>query len=248
MPTTVRDGLTLHYDSRGDGPAVILHHGLVADARGWDMIGLPDALAAAGARCIALDAAGHGRSDPALGERVGLAARAADVLAVADACGVEDFHYVGYSMGAWIGTGLARMATGRVRSMLLSGWDPVDGTRRFTRLTETAARNEEFLGVIRALTEGVGRKLPAPERIEGYIATYERLFTELPSIAYINGLSFPLMMAVGRDDAYAETVEYACESLDVKCELLSGDHVTAFFDPAYAQAITQWIAARISGD
>ena len=44
---------------------------------------------------------------------------ARDVLAVADALGVERFDYVGHSMGAYIGMALAKQAAERVRRMVL---------------------------------------------------------------------------------------------------------------------------------
>jgi pimeloyl-ACP methyl ester carboxylesterase len=240
MPTILHDGAMLHYEARGAGPTVVLHHALVADSRSWDMIGVVDGLAEAGFRCVTFDAVGHGRSDDATGDRLGLAARVGDVLAIADAVGAERFHYVGYSMGAWIGTGLARYAPDRLQSLFLAGWDPIDGARRFTRLTETAARNVEFGEVIRSLA-ATSRQGPAPDRIDGYVTTYERLFTELPSITYLIDLKCPLMMAVGDSDPYFDPVGAACESLAVDWLALPGDHITAFFASAFKDSIEKWL-------
>jgi pimeloyl-ACP methyl ester carboxylesterase len=239
MPTIERDGAVLQYEARGTGPAVLLHHALVTDRRSWDMIGVPDRLVAAGFCCVTFDALGHGRSGAATAGRAGLEARVADVAAIADTVSADRFHYVGYSMGAWVGTGLARHMPHRLHSMFLAGWDPIDGARRFTCLTDTASRNDEFAGVIRSMM-AEARREPDPARVKGYLATYERLFVDLPSITYLIGLDFPVSMAVGDRDAYCGPVQDACEALAVECLILPGDHMTAFIDPAYCEAIADW--------
>jgi pimeloyl-ACP methyl ester carboxylesterase len=50
----------LHYVARGDGPPVILMHGVAASLYDWDM--LAPALAAQGYRTLAVDLPGHGES------------------------------------------------------------------------------------------------------------------------------------------------------------------------------------------
>jgi len=46
---------------------------------------------------------------------------AEDVLTVMDACGVDKAHYLGYSMGGWIGFLLADLIPGRFLTMMLGG-------------------------------------------------------------------------------------------------------------------------------
>jgi pimeloyl-ACP methyl ester carboxylesterase len=56
------DGVRLHArDWGGDGPAVVLLHGLASNCRIWD--GVAPLLAAAGLRTVALDQRGHGESE-----------------------------------------------------------------------------------------------------------------------------------------------------------------------------------------
>ena len=55
------DGVRLHArDWGGDGPPVILLHGLASNCRIWD--GVAPLLAAAGFRTVAVDQRGHGES------------------------------------------------------------------------------------------------------------------------------------------------------------------------------------------
>ena len=111
MPATERfrtfDGIAIAYQEWGDpgsrGPAVILHHGFVADAStNWVVPGVVEALVAAGRRVIAPDARGHGRSekphDP--GQLRGGPHGARPGAARAGETGQTEIDLVGYSMGA----------------------------------------------------------------------------------------------------------------------------------------------------
>ena len=83
-------------DSGGDGPAVVLLHGLTATRR-YVVMG-SNALERGGHRVIAYDARGHGESDPA--QPYDYAALAADLLGVLDEHGIERAVLAGASMGA----------------------------------------------------------------------------------------------------------------------------------------------------
>ncbi|GIT39262.1 MAG: hypothetical protein Ct9H300mP8_04580 [Gammaproteobacteria bacterium] len=45
-----------------------------------------------------------------------------------DAESIESVHYIGYSMGGWIGTGMALYHPDRLASLTLGGWDPSGGS------------------------------------------------------------------------------------------------------------------------
>lgn len=99
MPVVERNGVRLHYDDQGSGPAVLLHTGGGGDGRMWELAGYTDALD--GCRHLLMDHRGHGRSD----QPVGLAAHAideyvADVIAVLDHASVGRAVLLGYSSGA----------------------------------------------------------------------------------------------------------------------------------------------------
>jgi pimeloyl-ACP methyl ester carboxylesterase len=80
----------------GDGPAVLLVHGLASCRRLWDAVG--DHLAGRGHRVAALDLRGHGTSDaPASGYDV--ATVAADVAAALPALGLDAPVVAGQSWG-----------------------------------------------------------------------------------------------------------------------------------------------------
>jgi pimeloyl-ACP methyl ester carboxylesterase len=60
MPHVEGAGVALHYRSRGEGPAVVVVHGMGSDASAWG--GVLDELAGGGVRAIAFDRRGYGAS------------------------------------------------------------------------------------------------------------------------------------------------------------------------------------------
>ena len=242
MPLVERAGATLNYIDRGSGPAVILQHPLTSDSRAWEAIGVIKTLEAHGFRVIAPDALGHGKSSASPPDRVSLRSRIDDVIATANQAGIDRFHFAGYSLGGWIGTGLLRDAPNRLLSVAITGWDPVDGARRFTALTHTTERRREFEETVRALTaQTPGRPQPDPERMAGYLDTYERLFTDLPSILTFADHDVPIWIAAGADDPYCTPARASAEALGVTFTEFAGDHVTAFLDPVYPGALVEWL-------
>lgn len=124
MPLTDNLGVRVHYEVVGDGPALVLGHGSFGSLDDWKDLGYVAALRSS-RTLILIDFRGHGRTgkphDPAA---YGLAQRVSDITAVLDALGIATADYMGYSMGGWIGFGLARYAPQRVRTLILGGAHP----------------------------------------------------------------------------------------------------------------------------
>jgi 3-oxoadipate enol-lactonase len=94
-----RDGVDLSVSDTGEGPAVVLLHGLTATRR-YVVMG-STALERSGHRVIAYDARGHGRSGPAPDpDAYGYRELGADLEAVLDRAGIERAVLAGASMGA----------------------------------------------------------------------------------------------------------------------------------------------------
>lgn len=93
------DGVDLSVSDEGEGPAVVLLHGLTATRR-YVVMG-SSALARSGHRVIAYDARGHGHSDPAPEPGAyGYPELGRDLLAVLDGAEIESAVLAGASMGA----------------------------------------------------------------------------------------------------------------------------------------------------
>ena len=108
MPYAENAGVRIHYQIGGSsGPALVLQHGLLQSIEDWYECGYVDALKP-DYRLILVDARGHGASDkPHDPSEYPLEKRVDDVVAVLDATGNRKAHFWGYSMGGWIGFGLA---------------------------------------------------------------------------------------------------------------------------------------------
>ena len=94
-----RGSTTLSGEEAGDGPPVVLLHGLTATRR-YVVMG-SRALERSGHRVVAYDARGHGRSTPAATpDDYGYETLMADLLAVLDERGIDRAVLAGASMGA----------------------------------------------------------------------------------------------------------------------------------------------------
>ena len=97
--TIERDGVTLAGEDAGEGPAVVLLHGLTATRR-YVVMG-STALQRSGHRVISYDARGHGRSSPAASPQAyGYDELGLDLEAVLDWAQVPEAVLAGASMGA----------------------------------------------------------------------------------------------------------------------------------------------------
>ena len=124
MPYADNRGIHIHYETEGDGPPLVLHHWSFTSLESWYDYGYVSALKD-DYRLILLDARGHGASDkPHDPEAHELNKRVADIVAVLDDLGVGQAHFFGYSMGGWIGFGVARHAPERFRSLIIGGQHP----------------------------------------------------------------------------------------------------------------------------
>jgi len=146
MPYADNRGTRIHYEVEGEGPPLVLQHGFTGNLRRWRTFGYVDALKSS-YRLILVDARGHGASDkphdPAAYE---LSLRAGDVTAVLDALKIPGAHYWGYSMGGWIGFGMAKHAAGRVLSLVIGGAHPYE--ERIPQVGRDGSDPEAFMAAL----------------------------------------------------------------------------------------------------
>jgi pimeloyl-ACP methyl ester carboxylesterase len=124
MPFATNTGIRIHYEVVGSGPPLVLHHGSFGSGADWRNLGYVDALKHEN-QLILMDARGHGASDkPHDPADYDMVSRASDVTSVLDDLRIERANFFGYSMGGWIGFGLAKYAPDRFRSLILGGAHP----------------------------------------------------------------------------------------------------------------------------
>ena len=124
MPYADNGSVRVHYQVEGEGPALVLQHGFTESVVDWYEAGYVEALRT-DYRLILIDARGHGASDkPHDPDAYVLNRRVADVIAVLDALDIAKALYWGYSMGGWIGFGIAKYAKERVHALVIGGQHP----------------------------------------------------------------------------------------------------------------------------
>jgi pimeloyl-ACP methyl ester carboxylesterase len=134
----------------GEGAAVLLLPSLGRSIADFDRL-IP-ALVDAGLRAVAIDPRGVGATTAPLGELT-MASLADDVVAVADALGLERFALVGHAFGNRVARTTATRRPGRVRAIVLLGAGgkvPGDAEARaaVTRCFDTSLPVAERLAVI----------------------------------------------------------------------------------------------------
>ncbi|MGE4048183.1 MAG: alpha/beta fold hydrolase [Acetobacteraceae bacterium] len=117
-----RDGIGIHYEVHGSGPAVLLSHGYSATCRMWD-----DQIAAFKDRyrIIVWDMRGHGQSDvPSDPNAYSESATAADMKAILDAAGESRAVIGGLSLGGYMTLAFHLRHPGMCRALMLFDTGP----------------------------------------------------------------------------------------------------------------------------
>jgi len=116
MPTLRVNGATLWYTDQGTGPdTIVFAHGLLWDGR---MFGAQVAALSGRCRCITFDFRGQGRSE-VTADGYDMDTLSGDAAALIQALGAAPCHFVGLSMGGFVGMRLAARRPELVRSLVL---------------------------------------------------------------------------------------------------------------------------------
>ena len=240
------DGTRLAYDVSGDGPSVVLLHGFAADAHtNWHRPGIVAALVDAGYRVITPDARGHGRSEhprTAAAYRDGALVR--DASALLDHLRLDRAHFVGYSMGAMT-TARVAVAEPRVRSVVLGGV-AVDIARTGAPVsrdivadalvaTDPATIEQPVALAFRRFADATGADREA-------LAVLMRSGDSGP--VDLAAITTPALVVFGAEDPLAATAPQLAQGIrGAHLRRVRGDHLTAVTDPAFAQAVVDFLDA-----
>ncbi len=151
MATAIINGVRLHYELAGDGPALVWLHGLMGSIARSRLFGQDlDGLAGRSFRLVTYDARGHGESGFTEDQQdYTWAAHAEDMRALLDALGIERAAIGGGSMGAGVSVAFALALPERVEKLVLIAPPP---------LSATNGSAQQIFGGLATLIESVGLK------------------------------------------------------------------------------------------
>ena len=133
MSFVFNDGIRIHYEVEGNGPLLVLQHGLSDSTEGWYESGYVERLKDE-FQLIMIDARGHGDSDkPHDSAAYDLKLMTSDVLAVLDRLHLERVYYCGNSLGCRIGFEIAKQAPKRIHAFIMGGHHPYFSSTQFFR-------------------------------------------------------------------------------------------------------------------
>jgi pimeloyl-ACP methyl ester carboxylesterase len=244
------DGVELSYRVQGDGPRVLLLHGFAADSeKNWIRPHVVEALEAAGRQTIALDARGHGLSEkPHEPSAYANGAMVRDVEALLDHLDIEKIDVCGYSMGAMTTYAFVGRDA-RARSAVLGGVGGRLGTRTLAERAPTIAEGllapdpskieDPVARAFRAFADSTGADRRALAAIERSRSTPE----ERPGVPAV-----PTLVIAGDADVLVGSPQELADRIPgAIAKVVSGDHLSAVYDPAFRQSIVAFLAGLDQG-
>lgn len=203
-----------HVRTEGDGPAVVLIHGVGLDNTMWDLVA--DVLTPH-FQVVRYDIVGHGETPPYQGELT-FEILAQQLLDVLDAQRIPDAHLVGFSLGALIAQGFALRFPRRVRKLVLLNSAYVRSAEqregiaaRLAQVEGKGATSNVEASIERWFTKDYRDSRPQQIRLvekritsndtAGFLAAY-RLFARSDSLfaGQLQEISAPTLVITGEND------------------------------------------------
>ncbi len=135
MPYVNNKGVNIYYQIEGNGPPLVMHHWSFATLKSWYDYGYVSHLKDK-YQLILFDSRGHGASDKLYKPSdYTLKKRVMDITTILDNLHIDKAHFIGYSMGGWVGFGITQYAPERFLSLTIGGQHPyaksLESNRKF---------------------------------------------------------------------------------------------------------------------
>lgn len=216
LPYADNKGVRVHYEVEGKGSPLVLVHGLYGSLQDWYESGYVEPLKK-DYHLILIDVRGHGLSGkPHDSEAYTVKLIVSDVVAVLDSLNISKAHFLGYSMGGWIGFGIAKYAPQRIYSLIIGSAHPYE-----TSADERAA----FDSYIQLWKKG----------IEAVIAGYEKETGSkiTPKIKALFMSNDPkAIVALMSAEDFTLSLEDVLPTMKMPCLVYAGEADTLFYSNA----------------
>jgi 3-oxoadipate enol-lactonase len=258
MPNATINDFRIHYERGGQGPLLVLLHGIGSNARSWQhqLQGL-----AQDYDVVAWDMRGYGSSSDPPGSYT-MADLAGDLAGLLDHLGFDKAHVCGLSMGGVVAQEFYRHHRGRVRSLILAdtnaGQAALDDEERQRRLEQRLAGAAEPAGLARQRTPMLLSPEAPPEVVseaesimaeihpEGYRQAAQA-FSESDERDLLSRIELPVLVLWGECDTVVsrEEVGYLVENIPgAKFEVIpKAGHLSNQENPeAFNDAVRRFLA------
>ena len=247
MPTFNSGGVTIAYETAGEGPPILLIHGFASTGRvNWWDTGWVKTLTDKGRLVVTFDHRGHGQSEKLYDSALYPAAEMAeDARRLLDHLAIPAADVMGYSMGARVAAFLAINHPQRVRRAVFAGLAQrmitgVGGAEAIAEALEAPSRDEvsdPAARSFRIFAEQTKSDLKA-------LAACIRSSREKITVEELASLRVPVLVVAGEKDKVAGDVDTLVNAIPgaVGVTLPNRNHMNAVGDRGYKDAVLAFLA------
>jgi pimeloyl-ACP methyl ester carboxylesterase len=251
MPQFQSDGLSLAYQSFGEGLPILLIHGFASSGKvNWIDTGWVETLVSSGYRALVFDNRGHGLSDkPHDPELYYPADMARDAVALLDTLGIQRAAIMGYSMGARIAAFMAFSEPQRVACAVFGGM----GLNLINGLSDG---NDIITGLLAPSLDGLTHPTARQFRIfadhtgsdRQALAACMETSRQPMARADVRRIEVPVLVAVGEADEMAGSPEPLAELLPhgEAYVIPKRDHMRATGDKMFKSAALEFLSRNFA--
>jgi len=216
MPYADNRGVRIHYEVEGRGPPLVLVHGLGNNLRTWYDYGYVEPLKK-DYKLILIDVRGHGSSDkPHDSKAYTMKKMVSDVVAVLDKLKIGKAHFLGYSLGGWLGFGIAMYAPKRIYSLIIGAAHPYE---------PSADELADYDSAIELWKKGIKAVIASIEKETGSKMTPERK-------AYLMSNDPKAIAALMSAEDFTLNLEDVLPTMDMPCLVYAGEADPLFYSNA----------------
>ena len=253
MATLTRNGVDLHYEAEGSGPAILLTHGFGASSRMWEgqVAALRDRY-----RVIAWDMRGHGDTDSPDDQALySEPETVADMAAILDACGEDGAIVGGLSLGGYMSLAFNLAHADRTNALMLfdtgPGYNNPKGREGWNQFAIRRAEAFEERG-LESLGDSAEVKAARHRSAEGLAKAARGMLTQRDAsvIQSLTTVDKPTLVVTGANDQnFLAAHGYMSENIPGAMNFMIADagHAANIDNPADFNAAVETFLASLSG-